>query len=129
MRHLDSLGWWISSGRFEPEWTLEQLKRLVELTGPAEPRVLVMEHLAALSGRYPGQALAVLEAWIGAEAEVPANAAPRRSASSPFGRTESACEVLRAALASPPTRGRALALIDRLLAAGHRAFRGLEGSS
>ena len=129
MGHLRSLGWWISSGRFGEEWTLEQLRRLVELAGPAEPRVLVMEHLAELSGHHPTEALAVLEAWIGAEAEVPANAAPRRSASSPFGRTESACEVLRAALASPPTRDRALALIDRLLAAGHHAFRGLEGSS
>ncbi len=33
MGHLKSLGWWIASGRFDPEWTLSRLARLLELAG------------------------------------------------------------------------------------------------
>ncbi len=127
MGHLASLGWWIASGRFEAEWTLKQLGRLVAHAGRAEPRRYVMDHLAELSERYPAEALAVLESW--ADAEVPSSAGDGRriTASALFGRADSARRILRAALASPSTRDRARSLIDRLLAAGHPEFRGIGG--
>ena len=67
MGHLASLGWWIASGRFEAEWTLKQLGRLVARAGRAEPRRYVMDRLAELSERHPAETLAVLESWVDAE--------------------------------------------------------------
>ena len=127
--HLAALGWWIASGRFEAEWTLKQLGRLVAHAGLAEPRRYVMDHLAELSGRYPAETLAVLESWVDAEVLSSAGEQRRIRTSALFGRTDSAQRVLRAALASPSSGDRARVLIDRLLAAGYREFRGIEGVS
>ena len=125
MGHLVSLGWWIASGRFEAEWTLRQLERLVEHAGRAEPRRYVMDHLAELSGRHPAETLAVLESWIDADVLSSAGKRRRVSTSALFGRTNSAQRILRAALASPSTRDRARSLKERLLAAGYEEFRGI----
>ena len=128
MGHLDSLGWWFSSGRFEDEWTLAQLGRLVKHAAAAEPRRYVMDRLAELSERHPTETLAVLESWVGAE-ELSSSGNRRRSSSRVlFGRTDSARRILRAALANPASRVRASSLIDRLLATGHREFRDIGGS-
>lgn len=125
MGHLASLGWWFSSGRFEAEWTLKQLGRLVGHAGVAEPRRYVMDRLAELSERHPAETLAVLESCV--DAEVLSNTGHRRrlSTSALFGSTDSALRILRAALASPSSRDRARSLIDRLLAAGYWEFRGI----
>ena len=121
MGHLASLGWWISSGRYEAKWTLERLKRLVELAGAAEPPKYVMDRLAELSDRHPAETLAVLESWVAAE--VPSSDGNGRRTSALVGRTESARRILRAASTNPSSRDRACSLRDRLLAVGHRGFR------
>ena len=127
MGYLASLGWWISSGRFDDEWTLVQLGRLVKHAGAAEPRRHVMDRLGDLSGRHPADTLAVLESWVDSEALSSGGNRRRDSTSALFGRPDSARRILRAALASPPSRVRARSLIDRLLAAGHREFRDIGG--
>ena len=33
MKHLSLLGWWIASGRFGPEWTLDRLEQLIQIAG------------------------------------------------------------------------------------------------
>lgn len=123
--HLASLGWWFCSGRFEAEWTLKQLGRLVAHAGVAEPRRYVMDHLAELSERHPAETLAVLESWMDADVLSSAGKRRRISTSALFGRTDSAQRILRAALASPSTRDRARSLKERLLAAGYEEFRGI----
>ena len=118
MGHLSSLGWWVASGRFQGLWALDQLDRLIDLAGAAEPRFVVMDCLVALSGQYPAKTLAVLRSWADLDH-------PNRSVF--FGRDESVRTILRAALASPSARDEASVFIDQLLAAGHLQFRDLRG--
>ena len=118
MAHLGSLGRWIASGRYEAEWTLAQLARLIESTGSAKPHFQVMDCLVELSDGHPEETLTVFESWVAAES-------PQRVL---LGRTDSARAILDAALASPSARDRARSVIDRLLAAGHREFRDLRAT-
>lgn len=116
MGHLKSLGWWIASGRFDPEWTLDRLARLLELAGAAEPSFEVIDSLVEISKSHPAEAFEVLRTWVNIDG----------SDGSVFhGGNEPARAILREALAHPPTEVDARSFIDRLLATGHLSFRDL----
>lgn len=116
MGHLKSLGWWIASVRFDPKWREDSLTQLLELAGTAEPSYQVMNCLVEMSKDHPAEAFRVFRTWVNTKG-------PAEGALS--GGDEPAREILRAALAHPPTKDAARALIDRLLAAEHLSFRSL----
>ena len=119
MGHLKSLGWWIASGRFEPEWTLSRLARLLELAGAAEPGFEVMDRLVELSGSHPADVFEVLRMWVNRSG---------LDGGAMAGHSQSVRVILRAALSHPPTEDDARSFIHRLGAAGHLDFRDvLEG--
>ena len=116
MGHLKSLGWWIASGRFDPEWTLSRLSRLLELAGAAEPGFEVMDRLVELSADQPADVFEVLRTWV-------RSSGPDGGAM--VGHSQSVRAILRAALTDPPTEDDARSFIHRLGAAGHLDFRDL----
>ena len=116
MGHLSRLGWWIASGRFDPEWTLDRLQRLLELAGAAEPSFQVMDCLVEISKSNPTEAFKVLRTWLNTER-------PDRSVL--IGRKKSTMAILQAALKQPSTQDDARSFIHQLGAAGHLGFRDL----
>ena len=120
MGHLSSLGWWIASGRFNPEWTLDRLERLLELAGAIEPSFEVMDCLVEMSKSNPTEAFKVFRAWLNTE---------RLDRSVLIGGPdEAAITILQAALRQPSTENEARSFIHRLGAAGHLGFRDLLAS-
>lgn len=116
MGHLKSLGWWIACGRFDPEWTLSRLERLLELAGGAEPSFAVLDCLVDLSKSHPAEAFRVFKTWVnidGLEGGVL------------YGHNGPARAILEAALAHTPTNEDARFFVDQLLAAEHLSFRDL----
>ena len=118
MGHLKSLGWWIASGRFDPEWTLRSLTRLLELAGAAEPRFQVLDCLVDLSKSHPAEAFKVFRTWVNTNGS---------DGGVLIGRSEPVRAILGAALAHPPTEDDARLFIHQLGAAGHLSFRDLLG--
>ena len=116
MGHLSRLGWWIASGRFDAEWTLDRLKRLIELAGAAEPGSQVMDCLVEISKSNPTEAFKVLRTWMNTER-------PDRRVM--IGREESTIAILQAALKQPSTQDDARSFIHQLGSAGHLGFRDL----
>ena len=116
MGHLSSLGWWIASGRFDPQWMLDRFQRLLELTGAVDPSFEVMDCLVEMSKTHPTEAFKALRTWL------KTNRSDRRVL---IGRDDPAMAILRAALAQPPTREDARSFIHHLGAAGHLGFREL----
>lgn len=116
MGHLKSLGWWIASGRFDPERTLSRLARMLELAGAAEPGFEVLDCLAGLSRSRPAEAFQVFRAWMNRNG---------RDGGTPSGRNEAVRAVLRAALAHPPTEDDVRSFIHQLGVAGRLDFRDL----
>ena len=116
MGHLSRLGWWIGSGRFDPEWTLDRLQRLLELAGAAEPSFQVMDCLVEISKSNPTEAFKVLRTWLNTE---------RPDRSGLIGRKNSTMAILRAALKQPSTQDDVRSFIHQLGAAGHLGFRDL----
>jgi len=51
-------------GSFEPEWSLRELRKALELAGPPEASHLVLEKLEELAPDYPEQAVACLHALV-----------------------------------------------------------------
>lgn len=116
MGHLSRLGWWIASGRFDPEWTLDRLQRLIELAGAAEPSFAVMDCLVEISKNNPTEAFKVLRTWLNTE---------RSDQRVLVGRKESTMAILQAALKQPATQDAARSFIHQLGAAGYLDFRDL----
>lgn len=114
--HLSRLGWWIASGRFDPQWTLDHLQRLLELAGAAEPSFAVMDCLVEMSKSNPTETFKVLRIWLNTDK-------PDRSVL--VGRKESTMAILKAALKQPSTQDDARSFIHQLGAAGHLDLRDL----
>lgn len=116
MGHLSSLGRWIASGRFDPQWTLARLERLIRFAGTAKPYFQVMDCLVELLDDHPAETFEVFRSWVNAD-RVERPLLLRRS--------EAPRAILRKALAQPETRDEARALLDRLGAEGHLGPRDL----
>ena len=116
MGHLSSLGWWIASGRFDPEWTLAHLGRLIELGGTAKPHFEVMDCLVELSEDHPVETFEVFSTWVSGD---------RRERRLLLRRGKAVRTILNAALANHSSSADARALIHRLGADGYLSFRDL----
>ena len=116
MGHLSSLGWWIASGRFDPEWTLDRLALLLALAGAADPSFEVMDCLVKMSKSHPAETFKVFRTWMNIDR-------PDRTVL--VGGNEPARAILQNALAHPPTEDDARSIVNQLLAADHLSFRDL----
>lgn len=114
---LESFGWWFSSGKFEEEWSLNRLVRVLRLGTAVEPDHLVAERLAALVVKYPADVVVAIQLMIGAAKEGYGVA----------GWSDAAEQILKALLATRggSVRFQAEAAIDTLVASGMHRFRKL----
>jgi hypothetical protein len=108
-------GWWFASGRFDDEWSLAELKRVVEVAHAIDPDFMVMERLAELSSEFPQQALSVFQALVQGD----------KDGLYVLDWKDCARRVLEAALRFESSRDEALALIHELGVHGHLQFRSL----
>ncbi len=112
---LKPFGWWFASERFDAEWALKQLSRVVETTGEIEPDFMVMERLAGIATKYPALSLDLLRSL----------ARQDEKGCGMLSWKDSARSVLQAALEAETTKAAAKSLIHELGARGHLQFREL----
>ena len=112
---LKPFGWWFASERFDVEWTLKQLSRVIEATGEIEPDFMVMERLASLAKKYPELSLGLLRSL----------ARQDEKGWGVLRWKDCARTVLQAALDAESTKAAAKSLIHELGARGHLQFREL----
>jgi hypothetical protein len=117
LSEIASFGWWFASGKFEDDWSIEQLRNALELVGKIEPDHLVIKRLATLSHTMPTPVLRCLDLMVAGARE-----GWRMHAWSDEMRV-----ILSSALKSGDEEARRLAtdLINRLSAQGNLEFRSL----
>jgi hypothetical protein len=119
----DELVWfgdWFASGRFDADWSLRQLARVITLTGEAKPDILVLRRLAEIA---PAPArtqlcLDIIDEWV---RQLPDDAWLLSV------REEYLSRILAAGLASPDAGTKTLAqeIARSAVRRGHTRFRGL----
>ncbi len=112
---LKPFGWWFASKCFDSEWALEQLVRVIRITGGIEPDFMVMERLVELATAYPVRSLEVLRLLVRQDDQ----------GRNVLGWKDSAHTMLKAALAVNETKELAQEIIHELGARGYIDFREL----
>jgi len=112
---LKPFGWWFASGRFDLDWSFEQIGRVIEGAEGIDPDFLVMERIAELAVERPAQSLVVFKALVKQE----------KRGRSIMGRNDFARSVLRAGLDEAETKAEAESLIHELGSRGNFQFRDL----
>jgi hypothetical protein len=117
----DELVWfgdWFASGRFDADWSLRQLARVITLTGEAKPDILVLRRLAEIAPTKPQLCLDIIGEWI---RQLPDDAWLLSVREEYLGR------VLAAGMASPDavTSGLAQEIANDAVRRGHTRFRDL----
>ena len=112
---LSAFGWWFASEKFDPEWALERLLRVLEVTGAAEPDHLVAEVLAKRADLPTANVLRAVQLMVEND----------RDGRSVLGWQEEARTILERAIAgaNPELRARANTIIDALVARRFHDFR------
>jgi hypothetical protein len=108
---LSAFGWWFASGQFDADWSMTQLKDVIQLSGRVESDHLVVERLAELADQSPAQSVECLTRIFERD----------RSGWGAHRWREPARKLLRSVLRSPDAeaRQRAESLIHGLGARGH----------
>ncbi len=57
---LSAFGWWLASGKFDPEWSLDQVQKVLALSGKIYLNQYGMEQLAAIASKHPSPAVKTL---------------------------------------------------------------------
>jgi hypothetical protein len=117
LSELEEFGWWFASAAFAPKWALDQLHKVLRLTGRVELEHAVAERLSELSSEHPGAAVRCL-----AEVNLAGNEpwTVRRL-------VDQAPTILANALAADDrvVRDQARELVNRFVAAGYPELRSL----
>jgi hypothetical protein len=113
---LEQFGWWFASGAFEPWWALEHLQQVLLLTGGIDLDHAVAQRLEVLAEEYPEAVLHCLS-----PVDFSGGGRPFRAHSW----MEHARAIVEVGLNSADggTRAEAVALVNRIVAAGHLEFR------
>ncbi len=61
---LVRFGEWFASGRFDDDWSLRQLGRVITLAGDAKPDILVLRRLAGIAPARPQLCLDIAGEWV-----------------------------------------------------------------
>ena len=114
INELKAFGWWFVSEAYDDNWCLNQLEKVLHITGEIEYDHGVIERLASLSGKYPLQTVGLVEIMIEGE----------KKGWGILLWTESIRAVLQKALSSKDADAykAAEALINRLAARGYPDF-------
>jgi hypothetical protein len=114
---LVAFGWWIASGQFDPEWSLNRLIEVLELAGRSEPDHMVAEQLAKWAIAYPRQTAHALRLMIEGMQEI----------YSLVGWRDEATQTLKILLASPDelVRQEARDIVNALIERRFVEFRSL----
>ncbi|NLY01557.1 MAG: hypothetical protein GXY83_36160 [Rhodopirellula sp.] len=114
---LRAFGWWFICAKFDRAWCVEHLRQALQLCGWAEPDHLVVEHLEAIAGELPSEAVDSLSQLVDGDKNGWGVSSWR----------EHAATILRTALDSrvEEARNGAAALINRLCARGFHDYRSL----
>ena len=67
LEELKAFGWWFVSEIFDDVWCLEELDKVLQITGGIDIDHQVVERLANLSSRYPLQAILLVEKMLEGE--------------------------------------------------------------
>jgi hypothetical protein len=115
----DELVWfgdWFASGRFDADWSLRQLARVITLTGEAKPDILVLRRLAEIAPSRSQLCLDIIDEWV---RQLPDDAWLLSVREEYFGR------ILAAGLASPDAATKAMAqkITNEAVRRGHTRFR------
>ncbi len=115
---LVRFGEWFASGRFDDDWSLRQLGRVITLTGDIKPDILVLRRLAEIAPARAEVCLDIVGEWI---KQLPADAWLFSA------REEYLRRILEVGLASPDAITRALAgdILGRAERPGRKRFQGL----
>jgi len=114
---LEPFGWWLASGKFDPDWAVEQGLRVLRTGKSLEPDHLVVEYLVTLAQTRPLAAVQIVEGLI----------ENLREHWSFYGWRDGARDLLKAVLASNDNQALVLAraVVNKLAARGHLEFRDL----
>jgi hypothetical protein len=112
-KELNGYAWWFASGHFTPDWSLAQLKAMVEAGGRIEADHLVAERLANLRSSQRLEVVRVLERLI---------ETGTREWFVSSAREEITVILTDALAAGGQTEAHARDLTNRLIARGHRDF-------
>ena len=110
-------GWWFASGRFDVEWSLKCFAESLERCKSFPTSPYVLEELARLATRHPVAVIGLTERLVDM---------PSAHWSLPSFR-DHGMSLLRSCLEDSRTKGRAEAVVDRLVANGCHEFRELVG--
>jgi hypothetical protein len=116
-KELAAFGWWFASRKFDPEWSLDRLRKVLALAVMTESHHLVAEHLAELVEKHTSEVLECLRLLVENDKEEWLTSTWRVQAR----------KILSFAIESTtgPTRDAAIDLVHRLGAKGLFEFRDL----
>jgi hypothetical protein len=118
---IASFGWWFTSGQFDDNWAMENLKAAIDLAHRVQPDHLVVERLASIVDDMPLPAVESLRLIINADTEGWGIYGWRDEAELILGKAIRGTE--------PAARDAAIEIIHQLGARGYSEFRALLPSS
>lgn len=118
---LEEFGTWFASGKFDPNWSLEQLTYAASKAGDINLDFAALERLETMAGRYPLEAINALSAMVDGTRD-------RWSISS---WSKNATEIIKVAYSSgnEDAMQATKVLANKLVAKGHTEYRGVIGSN
>jgi hypothetical protein len=118
---LEEFGTWFASGRFDPEWSLEQLTYAAAKAGDIHLDFAALEYMETLAQQYPAECIKALSAMVDGTRE-------RWSVSS---WSKNATAIIQAAYSTgnDEIKQSAVTLANKLVAKGHTEYRDIIASS
>ncbi len=114
---LEEFGTWFASGKFDPKWSLEQLRYAASKAGNINLDFAALEYMETIAGDYPTEVINALSAMVDGTRD-------RWSVSS---WSKNATAIIKAALSSDDNTVKQLALelANKLVAKGHTEYRNI----
>jgi hypothetical protein len=115
---LDTFGWWLGSGKFPPDWSIQNALRILERTRSLRPDFAVVEELDRLAENYPFEAVKILHVLFEED----------HAGWAIHGWGQHIDSILKQALEDgEKARAEATSFVELLVARGFRSYRGLIG--
>ncbi len=114
---LEEFGTWFASGKFDPKWSLEQLRYAASKAGNINLDFAALEYMETIAGKYPTEVIRALSAMVDGTRD-------RWSISS---WSKNATAIIKTALSSEDKNVKQLALelANKLVAKGHTEYRAI----
>ncbi len=114
---LEEFGTWFASGKFDPKWSLEQLRYAASKAGNINLDFAALEYMETIAGKYPTEVIRALSAMVDGTRD-------RWSISS---WSKNATAIIKTAFSSEDKNVKQLALelANKLVAKGHTEYRNI----